>query len=351
MKTNIVLLFIIPTLGFTACKKPKKTIPYAATVLHYLQNRPLRADSFTKQLWQLPIDYLGLDPKEKEVYFLYPRYGYTRAQVLNKLCQDTADVFFPPCDAGMCQFGSMEGNVDSIVPFRMPLSNLKFDPNIILHTKLKKYTYNISLKELEKIQDSTMYYNTPNTMQLSNVLDVDVQCSNIGSYISKKGDTLLTNWAKKITQNCTTNEQKAQALLEFVTNEIDYSYADYWYDMEIVRNAHEVIMTGLADCSGKSTLFASLLEQLGIPYCLLYYYKHMNVGVVGNFTNINNYTIEINKVQYHVAETTIPNFKIGTSQTNDIDFKKELILYQVPNKSNQVINSKTKTPIRLVWDY
>ena len=64
---------------------------------------------------------------------------------------------------------------------------------------------------------------------------------NIGALISMPSkDKLVNNIAKDITKSLSTNEEKAQALLDFVTNEIQYSYEDAWYNNEILKHSHEV---------------------------------------------------------------------------------------------------------------
>jgi hypothetical protein len=348
---NIYNFFYVFTIccHLFSCKQKKESLPYAETIVHYLVNTSLRPDSLPKQIWGMPISFLGVDAMENELYFIFPRYGIKRADVLQKICQDTSDVFFAPCANGDCTFGSMQGNVDSIVPFRMPINNLKFDTNLVFRTQLKSILYSIDLKHLHKVQDTNMYYHFPNVMIVTGVFENENKAMNIGSYISKKGDTLLSSLANRLTINCHSLEQKAQALLKFVTNEIEYSYADYWYQSEIVRTAHEVLLTGLADCSGKSTLYASLLEQLDIPYCLLYYPHHMNIGVPGNFSLRNNYYFKIENTVYFEAETTTPNFVIGESRLSNGDALNTILLYQIPRKSKDIINVKTNAPVYTKW--
>jgi hypothetical protein len=143
-----------------------------------------------------------------------------------------------------------------------------------------------------------------------------------------------------------TKEEKAQALLRFVTNQITYSYEDLWYETEIAKRAHEVLLSGDGDCSAKTTLYASLLEQCDIPYCLLYYKNHVNVGVQGKFEVTNGYIQVIHNIKYAVAETTVENFIIGKSSIENVSIISKLQFYQQPRLGATIFNAITNEPFQ-----
>jgi Transglutaminase-like superfamily len=332
-----LFLLICTASLFNSCKNNlTPPDPLKETLLYYMVHNAIQPDSLEKQVWHEAIYFNGMDAEAQELYFLCPRFNFDRQKMLQKLCIDTTTITYAPCQSGDCTFGNMQGNVDKIVPFKFDVKNLKYDSNMVFNCKLKTESYSISLKALHYTLDSSLYYHTGNAMMLVHPIDNATHSANIGHFISKKGDTILTHLAERITKNCVTNESKAQALLDFVSTQITYSYEDFWYQNEITKTAHEVLFTGIADCSGKSTLYASLLEQLDVPYCLFYFKNHLNIGVAGKFKNDNKYGFEIYKTYYCMAETTVPNFKIGQSLLQDDARLKELFLYQVPRTSANV---------------
>jgi hypothetical protein len=145
-----------------------------------------------------------------------------------------------------------------------------------------------------------------------------------------------------------TKEEKMQALLHFVTNEIEYSYEDYWYETEITKRAHEVLISGMADCSGKSTLLASLLEAQDLPYTLLYFNRHVNIGVPGSFPDENGLSITIGKKKYYYAETTIPDFQIGKSVVESDGLLNKVYYYQKPQTRKYIYLVSNDQPLQLI---
>lgn len=311
--------------------------PAQETALYYLYNRSLLSDTLARIIWDIPVDFRGYDPEEKQLYFLFKR-NVGRAKVLSAMCLDTGKVEFAPCESGPCEFGGMSGNIDGYYVFRIPEQNLKVDSNRAMNCLLKDYPLQLSLKELSHLRDSSITYNTPPYMDLTNFAGYQVKCGNIGSYISQGGkDAFIKRLAEQLTSNAKTPEEKYTLLLNFVSHKILYSFEDYWYEAEITKRAHEVVFSGEADCSGKSTLYASLLEALHLPYCLLYFEHHMNVGVPGKFPAENGYQIDLEGTRYFMAETTVPGFEIGKSRLSNVEILEHPTFYQIPNKSEAVL--------------
>lgn len=315
------------------------------TAVHYLVHQSLAKDDFCKQVWQEPLTFIAKDVQNNDLYFSHPRYGVDQQKIFSKLTDRPEKIKISPCTSGDCEFGGLTGNVDSIVPFKINERYLKVDSSSVIVTKLKNYTYRVPLSYLTAVQDSSKYFSGDDLIDLQLVISQKKVCANFGKLVSKKGDSLLTDWAKQITKDCATNEIKAQALLNFVINEIDYSFADYYYQTEVKRKAHEVLMTGLADCSGKTVLYASLLEQLDIPYCLLYYKRHLNVGLVGNFSKENKLSTKVKQLEYFIAETTCKDFVIGKSIVQDAEQIAEPLIYQIPRNGNLPLKVKNNQPV------
>jgi len=207
---------------------------------------------------------------------------------------------------------------------------------------LKTPGRSITLSALAAEMDSNQTYHTDPYMYLHwGEFGEKIPAGNIGAYISKPGkDPLITQLAEELTQGLSTPEEKAQKLLDFVSNEVSYSYEDHWYRTEITKRAHEVLLAGQGDCSGKSTLYASLLEVLHIPYCLLYFDRHVNVGVQGKFPRENGYVFELAGATYAMAEPTVEKFRIGITKLQEAAQLREVFYYQIPSNKPEIHDVK-----------
>ncbi|MCC7031188.1 MAG: transglutaminase family protein [Chitinophagaceae bacterium] len=301
---NRRILVLVPLLVccfFYSCKNNTSLTPAQQTAIHYLYMPALLCDTLPRQLWHPALDFRGYDVGKQQLYFI-AKNELDRAQMLQLLTLDTSKVEYAPCSTGICEFGGMRGVIDGYYAFRIPCSNLKVDTSHVFTYRYNDTTLNVTFSELIQEQDKEMFYHTPKGIDLTKYFGRPVYAGNIGANISKADkDPVIKKLADKITAGLQSNEAKAQALLQYVTTNISYSYEDLWYETEVAKRAHEVLLSGDGDCSAKTTLYASLLEQCAIPYCLLYYKNHVNVGVRGNFANENGYTQKVNDQQYAVA--------------------------------------------------
>lgn len=337
-------LIVVSALMFylVSCKRNTEVSKAQQTAIHYLYLPALISDTFSRVMWHPAIDFRGLDTKKDLLYFITKK-ELVKADMLNILTIDSTQIEYAPCESGMCEFGGMRGNIDGYYAFRIPASNLKIDTTKFFKYKYNNTTLEMSFQDLVKELDDSVYYNTAKAIDLTHYFGREVYASNIGAYISKKGkDNVIKKLADRITEGLKSNEEKAQALLQYVTTNISYSYEDLWYETEVAKRAHEVLLSGDGDCSGKTTLYASLLEQCDIPYCLLYYKNHVNVGVQGNYANENGYTETVENKKYAVAETTVENFIIGKTKVDKSEIISDLLFYQDPHTSPNIFNAKTK---------
>ncbi|MCC5789781.1 MAG: hypothetical protein JJT75_09105 [Opitutales bacterium] len=98
-------------------------------------------------------------------------------------------------------------------------------------------------------------------------------------------------------------------------------------------------------CSGMTTLFASLLEQIGADYYLVYYPGHINIAVAGNFPRSTpELGFSYRNRLYFIAETTVRNFRIGEPRLKDFSMLDYRFL-QKPGDDSAVIDSVTRRPI------
>lgn len=207
--------------------------------------------------------------------------------------------------------------------FRIPNEAFPtFDPSKKLSYDYEGVTYDITLAELSNYLGN---HNTINgylsIINDQHIVDGIVQreiVSNHVPLIAKPGEPSLLRLVRKLTKGSVRSEAKAQQLLRFVNTQIRYSEDDANSEVEKLQRPNEVLMTGEADCSGKVILYASLLEQAGIDYLVVYMEGHIAIAVKGNFPDHNGMSFSYNGTTYHLVETTVKDgFHIGSTLIGD----------------------------------
>ncbi|MEP6904273.1 MAG: transglutaminase-like domain-containing protein, partial [Actinomycetota bacterium] len=137
-------------------------------------------------------------------------------------------------------------------------------------------------------------------------------------------------------------EKRIQKLVDFVSNEIEYSYTEAVAPRETLKRADEVLMTRIGDCSNKTILLASLLEQIGEDYILLYCPQHITVAVPqGNYTNENKLDFVYENKTYLIAESTAPGFQIGKSKVGEFERLINVNYVQSPKQIDLIFDAKS----------
>lgn len=297
-------------------------------IIHYLTYPSLISDTFSRALWNSAVSFRAIN-KERRLLYFTAKNELNRSELLRLMTVDTNNIVFADCkDGEVCDFDGIRGRIDGRCAFRIPCSNLKIDTAKMFSCKYPLGDFKISFSELMEVNNVSTRYNTRSAVSVKEIVGEDSYYINFGSYISLKDkDKISKRLAERLTENLSTNELKAQALLDYITTQIDYSYEDYWFNSEVVKRAYETLLSGDGDCSSKTVLYASLLEQCDIPYCLLYYDGHVNVGVKGDFPNINGYAKTVKGTQYAVAEATIDGFTIGETVFDNDEMIADLLYY------------------------
>ncbi len=329
-------------LGMAACDKKDAPLDAAQeTAFFYLYNQTLISDTFSRMLYGDAIDFRAIDQEQQLMYFVFDK-TLNREAAMLKIARDTSLIEFAPCDNGPCSFGGMEGNMDDMYALRMPLSNLKVDSSRTIPFIIKSHPDAMSISQMHEALREELYYGGKEYMIIN-----ATTYRNIGTIIMKKNKgSQLYKLAQKLKGKETKKEKIVQNVLDLVANEIDYSYADFWYNTEIMQRAHEVLLSGLADCSGKTVLMASLLEQLDISYTILYYKDHVNIGIEGDFLNDNGYEIPIQGKKYTIAETTCPKFEMGVTFL-EMDIMPTIAYYQTPKQGGDIYNYHSEKKMKL----
>lgn len=339
---KIWLGLLLAICALQSCTQTKKPLdPSQETAFFYLYNQTLITDTFSRTLYQDAIDFVAVDQEKGLLYFIFDK-TMNRDATLLKIARDTSLIEFAPCENGPCNFGGLEGNVDDIYALRMPITNLRVDSQMSFPFVTKTTVDTMTFAQLQKSLDKSWYYGGKEYFVIGKN-----NFRNLGVSILKKNeDSKIYALAQKLKGDETEKEKIVQNVLDLVANEIEYSYADFWYQTEIMQRAHEVLLSGFADCSGKTVLMASLLEQLDIEYVLLYYKSHVNIAIAGDFPNDNGYEVPINGQQYTIAETTCPNFKMGRTLLEK-NIVPTIIYYQNPQADGQIYDYLSEKKMKL----
>ncbi len=312
--------------------------------------RPHLDSNLTAKYYDIDVTFGIWVTSGHHVYFyLSPDESFAEARV--KMLLDTADYEVSPCDGEACKWGGMSIKPTEKLLFRTHDYNLRVPAqNLGLRFDQSKQKPNWSLQEIAGQNDTQYYYNFKPFIFDE---DTSLYYINHARYISPKGNKFLQKFMKERAGNSTDLDTKVETLFSFITDSIHYIYVDDWYQTDLGILPYETLISCRGDCSAKSVLFASLLEQLGVDYTLLFYPGHMNVGVTKqNPTPEDKHYIRVDDKKYYIAETTVPQFEIGKGLFPDttahirqiIDeqiektYGKEQVLYtQTPKKDSTPI--------------
>jgi hypothetical protein len=142
--------------------------------------------------------------------------------------------------------------------------------------------------------------------------------ANHGIMVAKPGEPSLKRLTDELLQGVPTDRNaRIQRLVDFVSKDIDYSFVEA-ASGETLKRASETLMTRSGDCSNKTILLASLLEQINEEYLLIYLPNHITVIVPqGDVPDDNKLDFTWNQKNWMIAETTLPGFQIGKTKVAD----------------------------------
>lgn len=203
--------------------------------------------------------------------------------------------------------------------FRTKLANIKIDPNQTLSFPYARSEYTLSMKEMNNfINNSAVYGGRLVAQQGERTNRPMTVFANHGIMIAKPGEPSLQRLTEALLKDVGPDrETRIQTLVDFVANEIAYNYTEAVGGRETLKRASETLMTRNGDCSNKTILLASLLEQIGEEYILLYCPQHITVAVpMGNFPNDNKVDFDFDNRLWAVAETTMQGFQVGRSKVD-----------------------------------
>lgn len=316
------------------------------TILSYLSQPKFSSSNFMEQITGTEAKLEILDLDEGMIYLSIPENRFTK-ELTEKLTTDPSLVEFGKTVNGhfsgkRIQLGDYVLSQAETYFFRFPSDNFRVNETSQIAIPYKGVNYSMNMQELKDFATNKSIFGGPLYAQT----ELNTIIANHGAFVAKRGETSLERLVVLLTREEKTKEEKAQKLLDFVTEELKYDYSDTGSNLEVLKRPNEVLMTRGSDCSGKVILYASLLEQTNIDYRLIYTNGHITVAVEGNYGNNNGLSFNLGNTTYSIAETTTRGFHIGHSiidgsrTTGGLELK-DIRYIQKPSQDSKIYNAKT----------
>ncbi|MFN6962205.1 MAG: transglutaminase-like domain-containing protein [Pyrinomonadaceae bacterium] len=257
---------------------------------------------------------------KKDVYFSYPE-GDEKA-----FDDFVASYFFDREKVEFGQKGKEKIEVGDYSFWQTPenhyfvkskLDNVRIDAEQVLTFPFSTVNYSLSLGEMNGfINNSQVYGGKLITRAPERSEKPQIVFANHAIMVAKPEEPSLKRLVDQLLKDVgPSREERIQRLVDFVSAEIRYDYSEAVGSRETLKRASETLMTRSGDCSNKTILLASLLEQIGEEYILLYCPRHITVAVPqGEFTNENGLDFTWDQKNWVIAETTLPGFQVGTTR-------------------------------------
>ena len=255
----------------------------------------------------------------KDAYFVFPVGDDDEFKTFTaKYFVDPAKIDYAKEEAGEVSLGGYSFPMsDGLRFFRTQLDNIHIDPDQNLSFPLMDATYNVSLRELRNIENSSALYGGRLIARMPSRRDEpQFVFANHGIMVARPGEPSLKRLVDELLKNVPDDRNsRIQRLVDFVSKDIDYSFAEATSGGETLKRPSETLMTGNGDCSNKTILLASLLEQIGEKYLLIYVPQHITVIIPqGDFPDENGLDFTWDNKNWLIAETTLAGFQVGKTK-------------------------------------
>jgi hypothetical protein len=257
----------------------------------------------------------------KDAYFIFPSDNDDEfQQFVGKYFVDPTKLEFAKAENGEDELGGYKIPAEGGIKFfRTSLENIQIDPDQRLNFKLADASYDVSLNELRNLANSSELYGGKLIARMPSHQDgPQFVFANHGIMVAKPDEPSLKRLVDKLLDGVPNDRNsRIQRLVDFVSKDIEYSFVEA-SSGETLKRASETLMTRSGDCSNKTILLASLLEQIGEKYLLIYVPQHITVIVPqGDFPDDNKLDFTWDQKNWLIAETTLPGFQIGKTKVAD----------------------------------
>jgi len=283
----------------------------------------------------------------KDAYFVYPESDDAEFEAfLNKYFIDRSKIDFGSIKQDELELGgySIPLSKDATRFFRTQLSNIRIDPKQNLTFSLKDATYTVSLNEIHNLANNSEVYGGRMVARIPERRDEpQFVFANHGIMVAKPDEPSLKRLTEELLKDVEpSREARIQRLVDFVSTDIAYSYAEALGSRETLKRASETLMTGNGDCSNKTILLASLLEQINEEYILLYCPGHITVAVPqGGFPDDNKLDFSWSHKNWMIAETTLPGFQVGMTPIKESNRLTHINYVQDPKNADVIFDANS----------
>ena len=282
----------------------------------------------------------------REAYFTFPEAAPEEFdQFKSKYFVDPAKLEFGEEKDGTIELGkyTLTRSPGAFHFFRTPLDNVRIDTKQSLSFQYSTVNYTASLDELRNLTNNSQLYGGRMLAKAPERRDKPtIVFANHGIMVAKPDEPTLKRLTDELLKGIEGREAKIQRLVDFVSSEIEYSYTEALMNGELLKRPSETLMTRSGDCSNKTILLASLLEQIGEEYILLYMPRHITVAVPqGAFENNNKLDFTWANKPWMIAETTLAGFRIGQTRLSDINQLAKVDYVQDPKLSEVIFDASS----------
>ncbi|MGB7209766.1 MAG: hypothetical protein WBD27_13970 [Pyrinomonadaceae bacterium] len=292
--------------------------------------------------------------REKIVYFTFPETGDAEFQdFLTTYISDSSKIDFGKLENDRIELGEYKLTIspDAHRFFRTSTDNIRIKPNQDLNFQFSSVNYRVSLEELRNLtNNSQLYGGRLITRATTRSDEPQMVFANHGIMVAKPDEPSLKRLSDELLKDVGADrESRIQRLVDFVSNEIEYSYTEAVGATETLKRANETLMTRSADCSNKTILLASLLEQIKEEYIMLYCPQHITVAIPqGNYVNENGLDFTWNQKPWMIAETTMPGFQIGKSRVQNANKLTKINYVQDPKNADVIFDASSYAVLKFL---
>ena len=286
--------------------------------------------------------------QQKDLYFSYPESSedeFTKG--ISSFVIDLGKIKKIEATGGKYRFGDYRllKTPETGHFFKTRLNNVTFDLSRKLSFKFDSGTYTLSVPEMiDLVSNKKIYGGKLYAANSNKAHKIKFAFANHGMMVAKPNEPSLKRFTKELLKEIPKDnrELKIQRLLDFVTNEIIYDYAEALGSYETLKRPNETLMSKRSDCSNKTILMASFLEQIGEKYLMLYMPGHITIAVPkGSFEVENDLDFTWDSEKWVIAETTAPSFEIGKSKLENMKVFKNVQYVQKPQLTNVIYDAQT----------
>lgn len=270
---------------------------------------------------------------------------------VSKYFHDPAKVEFGRLEDGVIRLGDYKYPASPYVAhfFRTSLGNIKIEPDQTLTFPYATVNYTLSLEEMNNfINNSQLYGGRVVTMEAQRTNRPMTIFANHGIMVARQDEPSLKRLTDELLKDVgPSREARIQRLVDFVSAEIEYSFSEAVGSRETLKRPSETLMTRSGDCSNKTILLASMLEQIGEEYLILYCPQHITVAVPrGDYANDNQLDFTWDDRSWMIAETTLAGFQVGTTLVNDMARLQTVRYVQDPKHMDVIFDANSYEVLR-----